>query len=400
LKSKLVLITEIIAPYRIPVFNALAQRPEVDLHVVFLSETDPTLRQWQVYKNEINFHYDVLPSSRLRLGRHSLLLNRGLHSTLRRLNPDVLIAGGYNYPACWSAAYWAKARAIPFLLWTESTIHDHRRNYALVESIKKRFLHLCAAFVVPGKSSLHYLQHLGISKERITIAPNAVDTKLFSTIAEGARRDEVDSRARFRLPARYFLYVGRFVKEKGVFDLLDAYSQLSPEIRHEIGLVFAGDGSAHQELVEQASQIQPGNIQFPGFLQREELAQIYGLAEALVFPTHSDPWGLVVNEAMACGLPVISTTIAGCTPDLVADGTNGFVIEPRDASGLASAMNTLARNPEMRSAMGRHSRQRIQLYSSDSWAEGMVKAVQSVLAEKREERNQAPDRPRGKQVPD
>jgi glycosyltransferase involved in cell wall biosynthesis len=399
LKTKLVLITEIIAPYRIPVFNALAQRPEVELHVVFLSENDPTLRQWQVYKNEIKFHYDVLPSSRLRLGRHNLLLNRGVRSTLSRSKPDVVIAGGYNYSACWSAAYWAKARSVPFLLWAESTIHDQRRNYALVELIKKRFLNMCTAFIVPGKSSLHYLQHLGIAEQRIITAPNAVDTNLFSNLAEAARRDEANRRAHSHLPAKYFLFAGRLIKEKGVFDLLDAYSQLGPEIRRDIGLVFVGGGSSRPELVDRASQIQPGKIQFPGFLHREELAQVYGLAEAFIFPTHSDPWGLVVNEAMACGLPIVSTTVAGCTPDLVEDGSNGFVVEPCDPSGLASAMNTLATNPEMWAAMGRKSRERIELYSPETWAEGMVKAVQSVVAKKCRKKNQAFNRPRN-HVPD
>ena len=96
---KLVILTEIIAPYRIPVFNALAQRPELNLHVIFLSENDPTLRQWRVYKDEIRFQYDVLPSWRRRLGGYNVLLNRGVHAALNRIEPDVLLCGGYNYLA-------------------------------------------------------------------------------------------------------------------------------------------------------------------------------------------------------------------------------------------------------------------------------------------------------------
>jgi glycosyltransferase involved in cell wall biosynthesis len=375
---KLVLITEIIAPYRIPVFNELAKRPEVDLHVIFLSETDPILRQWQVYKQEIKFHYDVLPSWRQRFGRHSLLLNRGIRSILRRLKPDVMIAGGYNYPACWSAAYWAQANQVPFLLWTESTAHDHRHNYLLVEWMKKRFLDLCAAFLVPGQSSLNYLKQLGVSENRISSAPNAVDTALFSNFAEAARRNSSAVHARYHLPAKYFLFVGRLIKEKGVFDLLDAYSPFDPEIRRNIGLVFVGDGSARQSLIEQAAQIKPGTIQVLGFLPREELAQIYGLAEAFIFPTHSDPWGLVVNEAMACGLPVVATGAAGCVLDLLVNEENGFVVEPHDPAALAAAMKNLAANPERRSQMARNSRQRIEAYSPAAWAEGVINAVRSV----------------------
>jgi hypothetical protein len=186
---KLVILTEIIAPYRIPVFNALAQRPEIDLHVIFLSENDPTLRQWQVYKDEIKFQYEVLPSWRRRLGRYNLLLNRGLFSSLNKIKPDAVLCGGYNYVASWQAAYWARSHRVPLLLWSESTAFDVRRSRFLVEFMKSRFLHLCGAFVVAGKSSLRYLKDLGISEEKIFTAPNAVDTVLFATLSGEARRD-------------------------------------------------------------------------------------------------------------------------------------------------------------------------------------------------------------------
>jgi len=375
---KLVIITEIIAPYRIPVFNALAQRPEIDLQVIFLSENDPTLRQWRVYKDEIRFRYDVLPSWRQRLGRYNILFNRGLHSALNRIKPDVVLCGGYNYLASWVAARWARGHRVPLLLWTESTAFDLRRRYRVVEFMKKRFLSLCAAFVVSGKSSLNYLQDLGIAEQLIFTAPDAVDNSLFSKLAETARRDALQVRARHRLPSRYFLYVGRLVKAKGVFELIEAYARLNPDMRSQIGLVFVGDGSEHQKLAERASRILPGTIQFLGFAQREELPEIYALADGFIFPTHSDPWGLVVNEAMACSLPVIVTSVAGCTLDLVQDGSNGFVVAPGDASQLAAAMANLAEDSGRRMEMGRRSRERIEEYSPAAWAEGMIQAVRFV----------------------
>src|ERR1700756_2882041 len=99
MKVRLTLVTEIIAPYRIPVFNALASRADIDLQVVFLAETDPTLRQWVVPKGEIRFSYQILPSYRLRMGTSSLLVNRGLSRALRAARPEVILCGGYNYPA-------------------------------------------------------------------------------------------------------------------------------------------------------------------------------------------------------------------------------------------------------------------------------------------------------------
>jgi glycosyltransferase involved in cell wall biosynthesis len=261
------------------------------------------------------------------------------------------------------------------LLWSESTALDARRGHRLVEFMKTRFLRLCRGFVVSGKSSFQYLKDLGIPEWQIFTAPNAVDIQLFSAVADAARRDAVQVRTRHSLPARYFLYVGRLVEAKGVFDLLETYAKLSEEIRAEVSLVFVGDGSARTKLMERASAIAPGTILFPGFAHREQLAEFYGLADALIFPTHSDPWGLVVNEAMSCGLPVVATSVAGCTEDLVRDGWSGFVIPPRDPSSLAGAMAHLAVDSALRVEMGARGREKIGEYSPEAWAQGLIDAT-------------------------
>jgi len=375
MSRRLVIITEIIAPYRIPVFNALAQYDGIDLHIIFLSETDRTQRQWLVYKDEISFSYQVLPFWRQRSGRHSLLLNWGAEAALRRASPDFILCGGYNYAASWQSMFWARRNRVPFGLWAESTTRDFRGGHALIEFLKTRFLRGCDAFVVPGKSSAEYLRNYGVSEEMIFTAPNAVDTKFFVQRAEAIRRDATVHRQALGLPVRFFLFAGRLVPEKGIFDLLRAYEALAPEVRKEMGLVFVGDGAARSELLQRAAVIRPGSIHLAGFAQREHLPAYYALADALVFPTHTDRWGLVVNEAMACGLPVISSAAAGCVADLVESGWNGRVVSAGDVGQLASAMNELACDATLRSLMGRRSRERIQQYSPEAWAAGMANAV-------------------------
>ncbi|MGC1372202.1 MAG: glycosyltransferase family 4 protein [Candidatus Sulfotelmatobacter sp.] len=371
---KLTIITEIIAPYRIPVFNALARREELDLHVIFLAETDPTWRQWRVYKEEIEFQYDVLPSWRRRIGKYHVLVNRRLGKALNRLRPDVLVCGGYNYLASWQALCWAKLHQVPVLLWTESTAQDHRDRHAPIEFLKSRFLRFCDGFVVPGSASAEYLKDLGIANDRIFQARNAIDIELFARLAQESRNREIQIRSELFLPSRYFLYVGRFVKEKGVFDLLRAYAQLDPRLRSEVGLVLAGNGADHYELMKQASGIKPGTIRFVGFVHREELPGLYAFADALILPTHSDTWGLVVNEGMSCGLPVIVTKVAGCARDLVKDGWNGCVVPLADSAQLSRAMAALAGDSELRRQMGMRSHQIIQEYSPAAWTDGMAMA--------------------------
>jgi glycosyltransferase involved in cell wall biosynthesis len=206
-------------------------------------------------------------------------------------------------------------------------------------------------------------------------APDAVDNSLFATQAENTRVHATEFREKLGLPSRFILFVGRLVPEKGIFDLLEAYAKLESSLRSEVGLVFAGDGISKEELVQQAKRISPGAICFPGFAQREDLAGLYALAETLVLPTHSDPWGLVVNEAMACGLPIVVSSVAGCSADLVEDGWNGYVVPPRDSEKLSVAIDSLLRQPELKQTMSAHSLERIRKYSPEACADGLAAAA-------------------------
>ena len=375
MSRRLVILTEIIAPYRIPVFNVLARRAGLDLHVIFLAETDETLRQWRVYKNEICFSHQILPSWRWRAGKNSFLINRGLWSALNKVSPQVIICGGYNYAASWEALLWARRHEVAFVLWSESNSQDARGGQAWVESLKAYFLRHCDRFVVPGKASFEYLRSLGSPEASILTAPNAVDNTFFAIQAENARAHPTEFREKLELPSRFILFVGRLVTEKGVFDLIEAYAKLESGLRSEVGLVFAGNGVSREELAQQAKRISPATVCFPGFAQREDLAGLYALAETLVLPTHSDPWGLVVNEAMACGLPIIVSSVAGCSADLVEDGWNGYVVPPRDSEKFSVAIDSLLRQPELKRQMSSHSSERIRNYSPEACADGLAAAA-------------------------
>jgi len=376
---RLVILTEIISPYRIPLFNALAQKPEVDLHVIFLAETDPSLRQWLVYKEEIKFSHQILPAWRKRLGGYSVLINRGVGGALSAASPNAILCGGYSYLASWAALRWARSRHIPFLLWSESNLQDQRRGHWLVEYMKTQFLRRCDGFVVPGRSAREYLYGHKVRERSILVAPNAVDNDLFAAGGATARQNAAALRGELGLPRRYFLFVGRLVREKGVFDLLSAYARLSEHLRHEVGLVLLGDGASRQRLEAQAASVSPGAIRFPGFVHREQLATYYALAEALVLPTYSDPWGLVVNEAMACALPVILSRVAGCAADLVRENWNGLLVPPGDVASLASAMESLASQPDLCMTMGARSVQHIARYSPEEWSNAIAGALEATV---------------------
>jgi glycosyltransferase involved in cell wall biosynthesis len=374
MKRRLVILTEIISPYRIPLFNQLAVDEDTELHVIFLAETDPKLRQWRVYKEEIRFSYEVLPSWRARWGRHNVLLNRGVPRALAAARPDVLLCGGYNYVASWQALRWARNHRVPFLLWSESNLQDSRQGRRFTELLKRKFLGMCDAFVVPGESAAEYLRAHNIPQSLIFTAPNAVDNDRFAAGATVARENAAALRLKLGLPECYFLFVGRLVPEKGVFDLLSAYAKLDACIRERVGLVFVGDGESRRRLEKQALSASAGKVIFAGFAQRDELPAYYALARALILPTHTDPWGLVVNEAMACGLPVILSRAAGCANDLLKEGWNGFSISAADIGALEHSMKKMV-SPQLANAMGVNSSQQILQYSPATWSAGVTRAV-------------------------
>lgn len=375
MSRRLVIITEIISPYRIPLFNCLAVHPEVDLHVIFLAETDPVLRQWSVHKSDIKFSYEVLPSWRIRIGRANVLINRRVIRALKKSRPAFILCGGYNYPASWQALFWARGNDVPFALWSESNALDMRSGSAFVESLKNSFLHRCDCFAVPGQAAADYLLSLGTDPGLIYTAVNAVDNAFFLKIAQRSRDTSAQLRSELDLPDRYFLFAGRLVREKGVFELLTAYATLDETLRRQIGLVFAGDGPSRHQLEREASKIAGGMIRFVGFAQRDRLAVYYSLAEMLVLPTYTDTWGLVVNEAMACGLPIIVTSVAGCARDLVDDQWNGRVIPSKDVPSLVSAMTEMALSQEKVACMGKNSLKRIGRFTPEAWSMGILKMV-------------------------
>jgi 1,2-diacylglycerol 3-alpha-glucosyltransferase len=138
--------------------------------------------------------------------------------------------------------------------------------------------------------------------------------------------------------------------------------------------VFVGDGESRRRLEAQAVSVSPGKVVFAGFAQRDELAAYYALARAFVLPTYTDAWGLVVNEAMACGLPVILSRAAGCASDLLKEGWNGLSISPSDVRGLELSMTKMV-SSELANRMGANSGQQISQYSPAAWSAGVVRAA-------------------------
>ena len=214
-----------------------------------------------------------------------------------------------------------------------------------------------------------------MEEKRIFNAYFTCDVDYFKKASDLSKRSREQLRRALGMQGTAFLYVGRLIKGKGLCALLDAYAKLAAE-ELSISLLLVGDGQLRTELEEWAQQRGVNSIYFIGFVQIDELPKYYGIADVFIFPSTIDRWGLVINEAMASGLPIITTSAVGAAKDLVKDGWNGFVIEPGDVESLYQCMKKRAVDEKLRQRFSQHSAERIAQWTNTEAVESFVKAIE------------------------
>lgn len=326
------------------------------------------------------------------LKRGALRIGLRVWCTLNRINADFLAICGYQGAVPLMALLWAKMHGKIAVLMSESSYGDQTRSYWR-EWGKRQIVSCFDAALVGGRRQKEYAAFLGIPEKRIFLGYDAVDNEHFSHGAAVVRQKAKYYRQQCGLPQYYFLTVSRFIGKKNLPFLLEAYARYRRmAVTHHWDLVLCGSGPMEGALREQAGEM-PG-VHFPGFKQVSELPIYYGLASTFILPSsHYEQWGLVVNEAMACGLPVLVSRTCGCAPDLVQEGVNGFTFDPQDVDALARLLLRISSGPMDLAAMGEASRHIISAYSPESFAANLLAAIKhSLAAQGRRTKNQRIER--------
>jgi len=377
-KKKIALITNIIAPYRVPCFNKIIESDIFNFDVYFLAENESN-REWKIYRDKIKFHYKVLKGVHFKLRNERILhLNYGLAYYLVKQKYDLIAIGGWDQVAYWEALIISKILGTKIMYFGESTLKDRRSNSQFFEKMKRVFIKNCDGYLPAGNAAAEYVKYLGGSPDKIFIARFCADHDFFYNEYLRLRPYKKEIKRKKGYPAFTILFVGRFVWYKGVMVLLEAYKKLQ-EKNKDIGLVLLGDGPEREKYEKYCKSNNLKNVFFEGFKQMEELPEYYISADVLVLPSLSDPWGLVVNEAMAFGLPVISTDVAGVTYDLVKNGINGYVVKAGNVKDLYKALKKLYKNENLRKKMGEMSLEIIKEYTPENWAKSFIEAINKIL---------------------
>jgi len=377
--------------YQAPLLRRIAADPDIQLKVFF--DSDLSVRkfvdagfqrsiEWDVPLLD-GYEYEFLPA--LRNSKNLSFwrpMNYGLASRLKAGRFDALWIHGYMRWPHWVAMVTAKRLGLKVLVRDEATQISCLRT-ALKQNLKKMFFgwlrQIVDRFLAIGSLNGSYYRQHDVPAARIFMMPYAVDNAFFQTrVSELAtRREALRHELGLAAGRPVILYAGKLSGRKGPGDLLEAYMRLSPDNRSEPHsyLLYVGDGEQRSELEANAAATRWNSIRFLGFKNQSAMPAFYDLCDVFVMPSIVEPWGLVVNEAMNAGKAIIVSDRAGCAPDLVGNGVNGFAFKAGHPTDLARALRDGLDDRWRCAEMGRRSLEIINRWSFEEDVQGLRAAL-------------------------
>jgi len=358
--------------------------PDVNCRVVAMEmfakdsdyEWDPVLIGKETFER-----YTVMDCESAVGRRNRSILKKTVFKALDDIRPDVLVVNGWGHRESRISLAWCRKEKCKIVMLSDS-VKDNVPRYFWKEMYKKWLLRSIQAGFAAGTPQARYLNHLGIPLEGIFYpGSTVVDNEYWTEKKQQVAKDKEKLRLLYSLPERFFLCVARFVDFKNIPFLVRSYAAYrSLAGKQAIGLVLCGSGPQEGKIIKTIKDFNLKEVYLVGFRQASELPVFYGLADCFIFPSSRfEPWGLVVNEAMASGLPILASSMTGCAEDLVHDDANGYVFDPEDANGLAHIMFKIAQDQHTLAQKGRESEKIIADHSPEAGAKNLWKAVQTAL---------------------
>ena len=366
--KKIAIITNIPAPYRVDLFYYMQTHiPEYDFHIIYTNASEPN-RNWSF--NEEKCLNSYILSSKI-IKRKNVLYTQYIHLTLgvvkllRHLKPDVVIAFEYN-PAAAQALFWCKTNRKKFIHLTDGTLRTERNIGKLQKLARQIIIKYADAYIASSTKAVEKLCHWGAPADRIFISLLTVDAEPYLKLKRDRKRGRI-------------LYVGEIVKRKGIDFIINAL----PYVKSDYTLHIVGNGNADEKAYLKALAEEKkvaGSIVWCGFKKKEGLWKEYSEADVFVFPTREDCFGLVLVEALAGGIPIISSPYAEGVYDLVEEGRNGMIVDPNDSKRLASAIDYVINNPDQMEQWGKYSKELIKKFKFEKVIDGYVRSIEFVNA--------------------
>lgn len=375
--KKVILITNILSPYRIPLFNYINQKGDFNFKVIVLAEKEQN-REWQLAKEKIKFNYEVLPGWHLffRTKRREIPVhfNIGVFRQLLKYKPDVVITSGYDSLAYWVTFFYSKIFKKKYILWDETTLLSAGGIKGLRGLLKKIIIRGADRYIASGTKAKEYLEYFGAKVKNIFFSLSTVDVDYFYNKTVQFRSSSNFLLDRNKYPKLLVLYIGQLIKRKGIGQVLKSLNTLKDP---EIGFMILGSGPEEKKLKEFCNENNLKNVFFEGFHQQEELPKYYAMADIFILPSFEEVWGLVVNEALASGLYVLCSKYAGAAYDLI-NNENGVIFDPENIDEMVKLVQKTKNQIKLirlkREKISNWAKGKLSIKKS---AESFVRAIQS-----------------------
>lgn len=304
-----------------------------------------------------------------------------IFKTLREINPAIVMYHGLVEPGFQAVAVWSKLRKIPAILHHDSW-YDNKTRVPWKQILKGDLYNFFFKYAfVAGKYSKEYLISLGFPEQNIMIGCDVVDNNYFKQRSAAYKKQE-NQRKVEGLPQNYFLVVARYSAEKDHQTLLKAYRKYL-DLGFDWKLVLVGEGPLREQIKKQINTVGLADYVIQqGWISYKKMPSYYGLAKCLILPSSSETWGLVANEAAACGLPLILSNKCGCGPELCIPGQNGFVFESGNPEKLAEYMRKISDGSINLRAFGKKSKELVSSFTFENWALKVLEMKSLILRDR------------------
>ena len=378
----LIVHNQLWAHYKAIIFNELQkiirQNPADELFVVQIASVEKS--RVNLSDSDLSIHqypYKLLHEGTLEeVGTWTRI--SGVIKTIREFNPTVVNLTGYYDSASWAVLLYCKIKSIKTVLSNESTAGDHSRNN-IKEFIKSLIIRQFDGFFNFGTLSKDYLLSLGGRPDQMLVNLNCVDNVALRRIYEKSVENRKIEQQKLGLAPKNFIFVGRLIEFKNLFRFLEAFGVAQQKTHQDWGVIILGDGALKSDLQDFITKKNIKKVSFQKGVSWQQVPEYLALSDVLVLPSYSEPWGLVVNEAMACGLPVLVSEQCGCAIDLVRNGENGYTFQPELLEEFSEKLLLfMGMKEESLKKMGAISEQIIQEYSPENVGREMYKGFISL----------------------
>jgi len=384
--------------YQAPLLRRIALEPDIELTVLFGSNFSVRGYKDRGFGVEVAWDTPLLDGYRSEFLKPlrdtgevspTTPISRGVYRRLQQPDGspafDALWVHGYASINAMQAIVAANALGIPVLLRAESWLADRVRSpwkLALKSSFFKLLGKGIAAVLPIGTQNAAYWTHYFGTSVPQFLMPYAVNNDYFARLADDAAPLEQELRTELGLSAErpVILFASKLQQRKHADHLLEAYSSFIPDrpLPDRPYLVIVGDGEQRAQLESQAKQAGLEDVRFAGFRNQSELPRFFQLADVFVLPSRHEPWGLIVNEAMASSCPVIVSTDVGCHADLITNGVEGCVYPVGDIPALTQALREVFSSLDSPARMGAHARKRISTWTYEQDIRGLREALNAI----------------------